>query len=292
MEVDRAIQLFLNHLEVRRSPQTVRAYGSDLAALGTEIPIVEGLTEDGLRLYLRRHAKTPGTRARKLSTLRTFIRFLNEQALLSTNPTELLEAPIRRKRLPKSLTHIQATSLLDQESPGRTPLRDKAMLELLYSAGIRVSELVSIDLGVVDFEGRSIRVFGKGNKERIVLFGNTAKDSIQKYIVAERIAATKGSALFTNNLGQRLTTRTVQNVIKRWAKCVGLPPTTSPHSLRHSFATHLLDGGADLKTVQQLLGHESLATTQIYTHVSIESLKETVRRAHPRATGTAQGGAG
>ena len=285
MEIDRAVQLFLSHLEVRRSPETVRAYGSDLGRLSPDISTVDGLTEDTLRLYLRKHTNTPVTRARKLSTLRSFVKFLNEQGILKTNPTELLEAPIRRKRLPKALTQVQATSLLDQDNAGRTPKRDRAMLELMYSAGMRVSELVAVDLKVIDFDERMIRVFGKGNKERVVLFGRTAREAIAAYVEEERIAPRIGDPLFTNVDGGRITTRTVQNVIKRWAKRVGLPPSTSPHTLRHTFATHLLDGGADLKSVQQLLGHESLATTQIYTHVSIESLKETVRKAHPRSTG-------
>jgi integrase/recombinase XerC len=285
MELDRAVQLFLSHIEVRRSPETVRAYGSDLGRLSPDISTVDGLTEDTLRLYLRKNTNTSVTRARKLSTLRSFVKFLNEQGILKTNPTELLEAPIRRKRLPKALTQVQATSLLDQDNAGRTPKRDRAMLELMYSAGMRVSELVAVDLNVIDFDERIIRVFGKGNKERVVLFGRTAREAIAAYVEEERIAPRIGDPLFTNADGGRITTRTVQNVIKRWAKRVGLPPSTSPHTLRHTFATHLLDGGADLKSVQQLLGHESLATTQIYTHVSIESLKETVRKAHPRSTG-------
>jgi integrase/recombinase XerC len=173
--------------------------------------------------------------------------------------------------------------MLDQDPEGKTPLRDRAILELMYSAGLRVSETVGLDLDSVDLKSRTLRVFGKGSKQRLALYGKTCEAALLDYLHGERVAPARGSALFTNAQGVRLTTRTVQNVVKRWAKRVGLPPTVSPHTLRHSFATHLLDGGADLKSVQQLLGHESLATTQIYTHVSAERLRATVTSAHPRS---------
>ena len=153
----------------------------------------------------------------------------------------------------------------------------------MYSAGLRVSELVGVNITDIEFAAQSLRVMGKGSKERIALFGRTALTSIHDYMSGERIPPKLGTPLFTNEKGGRITTRTVQNIVKRWAIQVGLPPETSPHTLRHSFATHLLDGGADLKSVQQLLGHESLATTQIYTHVSVERLKATVDQAHPKS---------
>jgi integrase/recombinase XerC len=159
----------------------------------------------------------------------------------------------------------------------------------MYAAGLRVSELVAVDLPDVDFRNGMIRVLGKGSKERLTLFGRTAGFAIQEYISGERVPPVKGAPLFTNRKGTRLTTRSVQTIVKNWAKRVGLPPETSPHTLRHSFATHLLDNGADLKAVQQLLGHESLATTQIYTHVSVERLRATVDKAHPSAGGGSQG---
>jgi integrase/recombinase XerC len=184
--------------------------------------------------------------------------------------------------LPKSLNQPQTTDLLDQQDVGRTPKRDRAILELIYSAGLRSAEAVSLDKQDLNFEDSSIRVIGKGDKERVAFFGSTATSALKDYIAGERVEPTKDGALFTNEKGIRLSTRTVQNIVKRWALAVGLPPDTSPHTLRHTFATHLLDGGADLKTVQQLLGHSSLATTQIYTHVSIERLHETVQKAHPK----------
>jgi integrase/recombinase XerC len=274
---------FLASLAARRSANTVRSYGSDLQQLNAFLRGEFDLDPIRLRNYLRKHAPTPVTRARKLSTLRSFVKYLKAAGLIDHDPTEALEAPYRRKRLPKALSQLQTSDLLDQEVETRTPLRDRALLEMMYSAGLRVSELVGIDLRDIDLRERTLLVKGKGNKQRVVLFGSTADAAVRDYLHGERKPAVKGEPLFTNPQGQRISTRTVQNVVKRWCRQVGLPPETSPHTLRHSFATHLLDGGADLKSVQQLLGHESLATTQIYTHVSIERLRETVKKAHPKS---------
>jgi integrase/recombinase XerC len=281
--LDALIQEFLDNLAARRSPHTVRSYGSDLAQLSKHLDGEFDLNPSRLRQYLRKHAPTPVTRARKLSTLRTFVKHLKATGHLTSDPTEALEAPIRRKRLPKALSPLQASDLLDQDSGGKTPLRDLALLELMYAAGLRASETVGVDLHHIDFKDRSLRVHGKGNKQRVTLFGQACAEAIQQYVSAERVPPKTGDALFTNAQGRRITTRTVQNVVKRWARRAGLPPDVSPHTLRHSFATHLLDGGADLKSVQQLLGHESLATTQIYTHLSIERLRKTVEEAHPKS---------
>ena len=283
--LDDLIQQYLDHLQARRSPNTVRSYGSDLGQLSKHLDGKFDLSSGNLRLYLRKHAPTPVTRARKLSTLRAFVKYLKAVGKLDHDPTEVIEAPLTRKRLPKAISIAQTTELLDQEAPGKSPLRDQALLELMYSAGLRVSELVGIDLEHIDFSNNMLRVMGKGSKERIAMFGSTALSAIRDYLSGERTVPTKGNPLFTNPNGGRLSTRTVQNVIKRWAKNAGLPPDISPHTLRHSFATHLLDRGADLKSVQQLLGHESLATTQIYTGVSVERLKRTVDDAHPRSKG-------
>lgn len=286
-ELDELIQQFLDHLAARRSSNTVRSYGTDLAQLSSYTKGKFELTPDRLRGYLRKYAPTPITRARKLSTLRTFVKYLRTAGKLGSDPTEVLEAPFRRKKLPKALSRTQASEMLDQEDAGRTPLRDRALLELMYSAGLRVSELVGVNLTDIDFKAQSILVRGKGNKERVTLFGRTASTAIRDYMAQERTPPLGINALFTNAKGKRITTRTVQNVVKRWSIRVGLPPETSPHTLRHSFATHLLDGGADLKSVQQLLGHENLATTEIYTHVSMERLKATVDQAHPKSRSTA-----
>lgn len=281
--LDSLIQAFLDHLSAQRSPHTVRAYGSDLAQLSAFLEGEFDLEVGKLRLFLRKYGGSSVTRARKLSTLRTFAKYLRRIGRLETDPTEALEAPIQRKRLPKALSHEQAVDLLDQPELGRTPRRDRALLELMYAAGLRASEVVGVDRQDIDFADGSILVRGKGNKERITLFGSTCAGALKDYVSQERTSPAYGDAMFTNQNGGRLTTRTVQNVVKRWARRAGLSPEVSPHTLRHTFATHLLDHGIDLKSVQQLLGHESLATTQIYTHISIERLKKTVEQSHPRS---------
>lgn len=281
--LDGWIQQFLDNLAVRRSAQTVRAYGSDLAQLASMTGGDVRLEPELLRTYLRQYGTTPVTRARKLSTLRTFCKFLLAKKVLAKDPTILLEAPIRRKRLPKALSPLQTSDLLDQEPTTKSPTRDVAVLELLYSAGLRASEVVGVNLSDLDMRSEQVRIRGKGNKDRVAVFGPACREAIEAYLATERTEPLNGDPLLTNDKGGRLTTRTVQNIVKRWALAAGLPPGTTPHTLRHSFATHLLDGGADLKTVQQLLGHESLATTQIYTHLSVERLRETVEKAHPKS---------
>lgn len=281
--LDEHIEGFLKSLAAKRSPHTVRSYGADLKQLSEMLRGDDSLTPTRLRAYLREYGATPVTRARKLSTLRTFAKHLKRVGLIDSDPTEALEAPIRRKRLPKALNQTQASELLDQEGESRSPLRDRALLELMYAAGLRASEASGTNLQDLDMKECGILIRGKGSKERMSLFGSTCKSALKDYIQGERVPPKGTDALFTNSQGGRITTRTIQNIVKRWAAQAGLPPETSPHTLRHSFATHLLDRGADLKTVQQLLGHESLATTQIYTHLSIERLHKVVEEAHPRS---------
>jgi len=281
--LDAHIAGFLESLAAKRSPHTVKSYGSDLQQLSEMLEGRFELTTLNLRAYLREFGGSSVTRARKLSTLRSFVKHLKRAGIMREDPTEALEAPIRRKKLPKALSMTQTTDLLDQSAESAFPLRDRAMLELMYAAGLRASEVASTNMQDLDMRDCSIMIQGKGNKQRISLFGQTCKSALLDYIQGERKTPKGHDALFTNDRGGRITTRTIQNVVKRWAAQAGLPPETSPHTLRHSFATHLLDRGADLKTVQQLLGHESLATTQIYTHLSIERLHKVVTAAHPRA---------
>ncbi len=283
--LDGLIQAFLDHLRAGRSAATVRSYGSDLAQYAKLTSGEADLDTATMRRYLRTYAPNPVTRARKLATLRAFVRYLRDSGRLKDDPTEMLEAPIRRRQLPKALSQHQAENLLDQEAVGKTPLRDRAILELAYSAGLRASELAGVKMIDLDLPEGTVKVFGKGSKERVSLFGEACTEALTAYIDGERAKPVAGDPLFTNDKGRALTTRTIQNVIKRWARAAGLPEDVSPHTLRHSFATHLLDGGADLKTVQQLLGHENLATTQVYTHVSIERLREAVEKAHPKSKG-------
>lgn len=280
--LDALIQSFLDNLRSKRSEATVRSYGSDLAQLALHLDGDFNLEPNALRGYLRTYAPNPVTRARKLSSLRTFVKYLRRIGKLTTDPTESLEAPIRRRPLPKALNKSQTQELLDQEDPTETTARDRAILELLYGAGLRVSEAAGANVRDLDLQEGTIRVLGKGNKERIAFFGGVCQKALRDYLAGERVPPAQGDPLFTAKSGKRLSTDAVRRMIKKWAASAGLPPDVSPHTLRHSFATHLLDNGADLKTVQQLLGHESLATTQIYTHVSIERLKDAVNKSHPK----------
>lgn len=282
--LDSLIQSFLDNLAGKRSASTVRSYGSDLAQLANHLDGEFKLEPNALRGYLRTYAPNATTRARKLSTLRTFVKYLRRIGKLNSDPTESLEAPIRRRSLPKALNKSQTSQFLDQPDPGEHGSRDRAILELLYGAGLRVSEAAGANVRDVDFKEQTIRVLGKGNKERIAFFGETCRSAIRDYMSQSRVDPIEGDPLFTAASGRRIGTDAIRKIVKRWAASVGLPADVSPHTLRHSFATHLLDNGADLKTVQQLLGHESLATTQIYTHVSIERLKDAVEKAHPKAT--------
>jgi integrase/recombinase XerC len=276
--MDEAVAGFLAHLTARKSANTVRSYASDLEQLRSMAPELP-LTPERLRLYLRRYAPHPATRARKLSTLRAFCKYLVTQGLAKNDPTERLEPPIRRRSLPRGIGAAEAGDLMIAP----LKMRDRALLELLYGAGLRVSEAAGLDLHDLDLPGRTARVRGKGAKERMVVFGEPCRAAIEAYVREERTAPASGSPLFTNAKGGRLTVRSMHTAVTKAAEAAGLPPGLSPHGLRHSFATHLLDGGADLKSVQQLLGHEDLSTTQVYTHVSVERLRAAVSSAHPRA---------
>jgi len=283
MTIDEAVQRFLDHLRAGRSAHTVRSYGSDLSQLAktcekrgkADAALID--SED-IRAYLRTYGRKPVTRARKTCSTRAFTKFLAEIGEIEKDPAIGMDSPINRRTLPRDIAPEQAFQLLTAEI-GKTPLRDKAILEVLYGAGLRASELVAIDLSDITPD-RTVRVRGKGNKDRIVVYGELCEEAIRSYIDEERVNG--GPALFTNDKGTRLSQRTLQRIVERRRALIGLSPDVSPHSLRHSFATHLLNGGADLKTVQQLLGHESLATTQIYTHVSIERLREVVAKRHPK----------
>jgi site-specific recombinase XerD len=285
LAIDEAVTRFLQALSAGSSVHTVRAYGADLRQLSGLLKekdknFAEEMDEASIRDFLRKHASVPRTRARKLCAVRAFCEFLVEVGVLDKDPSAAIEAPIGRKRLPKDLSPQQATLLLETEL-GDSPLRDFAVLELLYGAGLRAAEVVAIDMNNVDFQTSTIHVLGKGRKERLAVFGEPAAIAISAYVSGER-PKVSSRALFINARGGRLSTRTVQRIVERRRAMAGLPKDASPHSLRHSFATHMLSGGADIKTIQQLLGHESLGTTQVYTSVSIERLREVVAVKHPR----------
>jgi integrase/recombinase XerC len=295
-----AVAKFLRYLRVERnaSQLTIKSYREDLEALleylqdGTAAPPEPAqLTTLELRGYVAAlsdagYAKS--SIARKLASLRSFFRFAQREKLVENNPAKPLRNPRRSRPLPHFLTTAQLDRLL-HAPPAHTPagLRDRAILETIYSAGLRVSELVSIDDGDLDLNEGIVRVRGKGRRERLAPVGSYARRAIRNWLAKRQLApetpAGRSTPTFTNRFGRRLTTRSVARMLEKHLKVCGLDRRTTPHTLRHSFATHLLNHGADIRSVQELLGHKSLATTQIYTHVSTARLQKIYERAHPRA---------
>lgn len=243
----------------------------------------------GLTVYLltlRRHGRSAATIKRRAAAIRAFYRFLLREEVLQHDPTLDLAPPKLPKQLPKVLRIDEVGLLLSMPDP-TTPAgsRDLAMLELLYASGLRVSELVNLDLGDVDLAHEVVRTIGKGNKERIVPVGSKAVRALRGYLLHARPPLTRGrggQALFTNRRGGRLTRQACWKLIKIYARRAGIGKPLTPHVLRHSFATHLLERGADLRAVQEMLGHASISTTQVYTHVTRDHLRRVYRQAHPR----------
>jgi integrase/recombinase XerC len=299
--MEEALAEFLRHLAVEKnaSAHTVKSYREDLtqaldffrARSGGNMLAVSALTARQLRAYLawlheKGYART--TVARRLAAVRSWCRFLCRQGVLETNVAAGLRGPRRNKELPHFVQR-EAMQRLLEAPPLDTPLglRDRAILETLYSAGLRVSELTQLDLADVDVSEGVAVVRGKGRRERLALVGPPAVEAIQGWLAArEGLLGQKAAglaALFLNKNGTRLSARSVGRLLERYLALAGLDPRTSPHTLRHSFATHLLDAGADIRSVQELLGHRSLATTQIYTHVTTQRLRDSYHQAHPRA---------
>lgn len=289
------IERFQQFLAVERnvSPHTRAAYGRDLAEFrvfltahgGSDAAALRSVDHILLRRYLaelhRRNQRT--SIARKLSALRTFFRYLVREGILTANPAEGVATPKRSRYLPKTLSVDEAAALMERgHGPTLPALRDRAILELLYSSGLRVSELTGLDVGALDLRENLVRVLGKGRKERIVPVGRKARTALAAYLEA-RGAAEDAAPLFVNRRGGRLTPRSVQRHLKVHLIRAGVLKDISPHALRHSFATHLLDGGADLRAIQELLGHASLSTTQRYTQVSVDQLLAVYDKAHPRS---------
>lgn len=251
---------------------------------------------DSIRAYLAHLSDqqySPATMARKIATLRSFYKWAERRTLVARNPMTLIRTPRQSKRLPKAVTVEQVERLLaapaDNDVLGA---RDRAMLETLYSTGIRVSELVDLNIDDLDESGEALRVRGKGKKERLVPLGSHAMAAIRHYVTMVRAdkrfsaawaAEIKDRVLFINKHGGRISSRSVRRKLDKYLKQIGLDPSISPHTLRHSFATHLLDNGADLRSVQELLGHQSASTTQVYTHLTTQRLRDTYDNAHPRA---------
>jgi integrase/recombinase XerC len=301
------------HLEKHFSDYTVKSYGADLIQFcaflsgqigkpagsepaakmtGDEIDQkqlkCEPLTIREFLAYLYGQNYTKSTTARKLATLRSFFKFLIRRGLVSVNPLSTIRTPKQEKRLPRCLDLEQVQKLLD--APGDADIlaaRDKAMLEVLYSSGIRVSELVELEMADLDLQEGVLRVRGKGRKDRLTPIGSQAIKAVQRYFelraVEPKCQGPAAKRVFLNKHGETLSTRSVRRKLDKYLVAAGLDPGISPHTLRHSFATHLLNNGADLRSVQELLGHQSLSTTQIYTHLSTSRMKEVYDSAHPRA---------
>lgn len=297
---ERALERFERHLadERRMSPHTVSAYVRDLRAfaafarerLGTKLS-VERVDRALLRVYLGTLAesRSPVTIARKLASLRAFFAYLERHAGLRKNPAALLASPRLRRKLPKFLNAEAAAEVMQAPAASSADperARDTALLELLYGCGLRVSELVGLDLEHVALGARELRVLGKGRKERIVPLGSKALAALNQCIEqrAQLLNGTRDSgALFLSRRGRRLSVRWVQTLVRRYGILGAGRPDLHPHALRHSCATHMLEGGADLRAIQELLGHSSLSTTQRYTHVSMDQLLSVYDRAHPLA---------
>ena len=295
--MEELLDQFLRYLRVEKnaSPHTVHNYQRDILQfiefLCDDVIGVSDIDKLALRRYLAYLQESGYARssvARKLSSLRSFFRFLVREGICSNNPLDSISTPKQERLLPGFLYLDDCLALL--AAPDDSPLgkRDQAILEVLYASGIRVAELVALSLHDIDYRQGYVRVMGKGGKERIVPLGEPACQAVECIyqdvrpgLLKEETSAEK--ALFLNRNGGRLTDRSVRRLVDKYAKQVSLAQEVSPHTLRHSFATHLLDNGADLRSVQELLGHANVSTTQLYTHVTRERLKAVYRHAHPRA---------
>lgn len=286
--MERYIEKYIRYLEIEKnaSQHTILNYQRDLDEfkkfLGeTQLENVDYLALRKFLSTLREKNLKSRSISRKLSCLRSFFRFLNREGFLKNNPTQAVSSPKLERYLPIFLTEDEVTKLI--ESPDLkelSGLRDRAILETFYSTGIRISELVGLNLENIDFFGAVVKVSGKGKKERMVPIGDKALRAIRNYTEQRKQQA---PAVFLNKNGGRITDRGVRLVLDKYIRRTALRENISPHSLRHSFATHLLNRGADLRSVQELLGHANLSTTQIYTHLTTEKLKNVYDKAHPRA---------
>ncbi|MGL6076923.1 MAG: tyrosine recombinase XerC [Fimbriiglobus sp.] len=300
MTLEQSLADFLMHLGVEKnsSHQTVKSYREDLTQaleyLRNQTQQPSTTTKDwtvrslrGLMAWLHTQGYAKSTIARRMAAIRAFGKYLCREGLMASNPAESLRGPRLDQKLPHFLTWDEVQKLLATPSPDELGLRDKAWLETLYSAGLRVSELVGLNLADMDLSEGVIVVRGKGKKERLALLGEPAIQAIKNWLAERQTILNRvgvpTDAVFLNCHGSRITSRSIGRLLEKYLQLAGLDPRTTPHTLRHSFATHMLDAGAELRGVQELLGHKSLTTTQIYTHISTQRLQKSYHSAHPRA---------
>lgn len=283
-----SIDEFLRFLQTERgaSRHTIRSYKKDLQVffgyVNSQAEAVEAIDVRGFVAAQMKEGLKKSTVGRRLATIRSFFRFLHREGHVSANPARLVPTPRMPQLLPKFLTVDDAFSLVERpEGIGFLPVRDKAILELLYSSGIRVSELSGLNQEDVNVKEGLIKVKGKGKKERIVPVGRKALEALKAYMIERVLLKIKGRAFFLNRRGTRLTDRGVRRIVVKYARSALLDGRIGPHTLRHTFASHLLQGGADLRVIQELLGHSSLSTTQKYTHLDITHLMDVYDKAHP-----------
>jgi len=288
------IDQFIKHLEFERrlSPLTCKNYRRDLVALGSwcdEAGVaawndLDGEHFRGWAAACFRRGLSSKSIQRRLSASRTFFRYLLREKHVKTNPVQSVSAPKAPKRLPGNLDADRMARLLDIQGEGPLVDRDRAILELLYSSGLRLAELTDLNLGDVDLNDATVRVTGKGNKDRIVPVGKHARHAVQQWSVSRvQLAGQDEPALFVSSRGSRISRRAVQARVKHWAKQQGIDSRVYPHLFRHSFATHLLESSHDLRGVQELLGHANISTTQVYTHLDFQHLAQIYDQTHPRA---------
>ena len=289
------IEDFLEYLLVERgcSENTLSSYRNDLFQFTEQISKsdvyqINSTDIDKFLRYLSDKGYLSATKARKLASVRSFVSYLHSEGFIQSDPTDLIPNPKRSKHLPTVLKFSDVKALLDLPlniSSSVEAMRDAAMLQIAYASGLRVSEIIGLDVEDIDFTAESVRCLGKGSKERIVPVHKKALESINIYVTQGRKKfKQKGlKALFLNKRGDRLTRQGFWGIVKKYARIIGLENSMTPHTLRHSFATHLLEGGAPIRHVQELLGHASISTTQIYTHLAVEFVREQYDSAHPRA---------
>ena len=287
------LQRYWDHLRIERrlSVHTLSNYQRQLNQI-VQIFNANGITDWGqvtpsavqfMLAQSRKQGLHEKSLALRLSALRQFFSYLNRQGELNINPASGISAPKQGKHLPKNIDNEQIQQLLADDSKSPIDLRDKAILELMYSSGLRLSELQGLNLNNINTRAREVRVVGKGNKERLLPFGRYASQAIQQWLKVRSLFNPKDEALFVSQLGNRLSHRAIQKRVETWGRRQGLNSHLNPHKLRHSFATHMLEATSDLRAVQELLGHRHLSTTQIYTHLDFQHLANVYDQAHPRA---------